>query len=360
MRKIIRLLAFISVLLFIVICVVLITVWNTTGFDSGNEWLPTWSSDQQNIAFECMFIKLSDLINWDVGSQYYLSDICILNRGDNKLTRLTTEHGVSAPSWSPNGFMLAWLQGDGIAIWNKLTNQFENFQSPRQFDFFDFQDDGRLEWSQDNRRIFVQGDGISFDVQQKIFVDQLPTNRSPEKCCFSWSPDGRYLAYKSMTHEDANGGHWQVVIMQNGQISYKSDLEADLDVPLHWSPSGSILAWVSSLQYHQIRLVFTDGMTGKTKLLFYGDDAIGISGIAWSPEGNQLAVAQGDQLQILNFRSVAGLEPDVTIQKSNIPLKGFPDIGIAWSPDEKFVAYDTGFLEDSHIWILNLGDNVQT
>ncbi len=87
---------------------------------------------------------------------------------------------------------------------------------------------------------------------------------------------------------------------------------------------------------------------------------MGISGIAWSPSGEQIAIRQGDQLQIVNISygvpTPAGV--DMTIQKENIVLQGSSSAGFAWSPDGKFIAYDTDWQESSRIWILEQSTNI--
>ena len=135
----------------LITCGALLLRWSNRRAE--NEWSPVWSSNQQYIAYECMFFQLSDLLDLDEYSWFGKNDICIFNRDHNKVTRLTTERGMSNPAWSPDGTMLAWLTGnDTVIIWDMSTNQSQYFQFGRQFDCLD----GPLEWSQDGRKIFVQ------------------------------------------------------------------------------------------------------------------------------------------------------------------------------------------------------------
>jgi len=182
MRKGFAIPIIISVFLCLATCAVLSFVWSNSGAES--EWTPTWSSNQQYIAFECMFFKLSVLLDEEY-SFFHKGGICIFNRSDNKLTRLTTKRGMSAPAWSPKGIQLAWLKGnDTITIWDSSTNRFETVQYSRQFHGSEAEDGGP-EWSLDGRRIFFQGDGIILDVQQMTFTDPLEGLRNLNNCCFN-------------------------------------------------------------------------------------------------------------------------------------------------------------------------------
>lgn len=240
----------IGVLLCLVTCVVLLFV----GSNRGAEWLPAWSSNQQHIAFECMFSQSSDWLDEEY-SFFNKGDICVFNRGNNELTRLTTERSMSAPTWSPNGIHLAWLQGnDTIMIWDSSTSQFEIMQYSRPFHGSEA-DDGGPEWSQDGRRIFVQGDGAILDVQKMTFSDPLEGQRNLDNCCFNWSPDGSYLTYKRIIREISND--WQLVIMKNNQPIYINEPKAFLFGPTQWSPDGSILAWVGFDTKHHTRITIS-------------------------------------------------------------------------------------------------------
>jgi Tol biopolymer transport system component len=324
-----------------------------------NEWSPVWSSNQHYIAYECMFFEQTDLLDLDEYSWFGKNDICIFNRDNNQITRLTTERGMSPPAWSPDGTMLAWFNGVGITLWNMSTNQFQYFNAGRQ----SHELDRPLEWSQDGRKIFMQGDGAVFDVKQKVFLDPLPISSDPDNCCFTWSPDGRYVAYKRVFLKDSSGYHRQVVIMQNEQTFFTSDLEIGLDDPLRWSPDSSLLAWAATIDSKTVasqhKLALTDAAGQNTRYVTFGRGIFGISTIAWSPSGNQIAVRFWDELQIVNLSSIVSSGTDVTIQKENLTLQGSSPNGLSWSPDEQYIAYETNWEPYSQIWILELGTNVQ-
>lgn len=144
--------------------------------------------------------------------------------------------------------------------------------------------------------------------------------------------------------------------MKNNQPIYINEPEAFLFGPTQWSPDGSILAWIglipSTTHASQFQLALTNVVSGRTQVLTFGNGFIGISGIAWAPNGEQIAVRQGGQLQIVNIRFGSPAALDFKIQKENIALQGFSFAGLSWSPDGKFIAYESGWQENSRVWIL--------
>jgi Tol biopolymer transport system component len=192
------------------------------------------------------------------------------------------------------------------------------------------------------------------------FTDPLEEQRNLDNCCFNWSPDGSYLAYKRINREVSND--WQLVIVGNDQPIYINEPKADLFGPTQWSPDGSILAWVGLIPNHSHgQLALTNVVTGRTQVLTLGNGFFVATGIAWAPNGEQIAIRQGDQIQIVNVRP--GAVPatlDMIVQKENLALQGDSFAGISWSPDGKFIAYESGWQEDSRVWILEHSTNVNS
>jgi len=343
-------------LLFFVVCVSSLVVWYEPSYDSNLDgaWSPIWSSDGNHIAFECMFLNLSDLPNYDEGSYLGLRDICVLDRNSNKLVRLTTDRSPSSsPSWSFDGMRLAWLKGNDIlVIWDISTGDFTSFRSPNPFQHTN----GYLDWSQDDRRVFVQGDGTVFDVENEVFIPLAQPQKDLHVCCFTWSPHGDYLAYKQLKFEDTYGYHWQVVIMKNDETVIISELETNLDDPyLQWSPDGSTLAWQAETGgYRKYLLALSYMQTRKTVFLRIDEGYIGFGGIGWSPSGDQIAIRLGDELEILNPQPDAIPSSLTIIEPQSISLHGSSFGGLSWSPDGEMIAYESDWQEGSRIWLLQL------
>jgi Tol biopolymer transport system component len=135
------------------------------------------------------------------------------------------------------------------------------------------------------------------------------------------------------------------------------------NTPLRWSPDSSILAWVASIdsetEASRYQLALTDMASRKTNFLTFGNGFIGILGIAWSPSGNKIIARQGDELQVVSLGEGVVLESEETAQIQSISLRGSSFEGVSWSPDEKFIVYETHWEPYSRIWILELSNNIQ-
>jgi len=357
MQKNAKFLVVSSTLLCIVVCARLFAPWYTSDINSA--WSPVWSSDGYYIAFECTILKFSDLFkpDFDEYSTFSLRDICIFDKNNNETIRLTEDRSPSSlPSWSPSGLRLAWLKGnDTVVIWDIPTGKPIYFQSPKLFQ----RSDGHLDWSQDGNRIFIQGDGTIFDVENEIFIPPVKPQNDLSVCCFTWSPDGNYLAFKKLKFEGLNVyNYWQVVIMKNDEIILTNEIEANIDNPyLQWSPDGSVLAWRADVgNRHLLALSYV--LTQKTVFLRVDDGFIGFGGIEWSPRGDKIALRLGDKLAILTPQSEAKPSSLIIVKPPYVNLQGSSFSGFSWSPDEKLIVYESDWREGSQIWLLQLDESI--
>ena len=307
-----------------------------------------------------MYLSLSESLNFDLGDDLSRRDICIVDRQTDELTRLTTDRQMSSPAWSQIGLQLAWLRAnDSVGIWDMTTAKIEYFHSPVQFHSVH----GRLEWSKDGTRIYVQGDGAILEIAQNVFIPLSQPPRSTVDCCATWSSNEGYLAYMEVVREDTNGSHWQIRVLQDGKAIITGEFETNLDQPLQWSTDGTTLAWVadtsSGSQPPQYKLALSRVPENKTTYLATDNVFVAITGIAWSPTGNKIAIRKGDLISILE------LEIDMTSSmyhvaaQQNIPLQGTSFGGLSWSPDGKTIAYESSWQPFSHIWLAVPDDNAQ-
>lgn len=320
-------------------------------------WSPVWSSDGRYIAFECVMLGFSDLpdIVFDEFAGYYLRDICVFDQSKNKIIRLTKDRSpVSRPSWSPNGDRLAWLKGvegsdDALVIWDISTGEATQFRSSIP----SWGLDRHLDWSEDGKSIFVDN-GAIFDVENEIFTSVTIPKRNLHVCCFAWSPDGNYVAYRQVKNIDSDyRRHWQVVIVKDGKIIFADDLETNIGDPyLQWSPDSSVLAW--SVERGIENLLALRYLAEDKTIYMQIDKGFGFGGIAWSPSGSQIALRLGDELAIVEPPSEADNLSITIVEPQMISLHDYSFGGLSWSPDEKIIAYETSWQEGSQIWLLQI------
>ena len=160
-----------------------------------------------------------------------------------------------------------------------------------------------------------------------------------------WSPDSQYIAYIQGDGPTYNPGprhkHWEVVVAHTGngnQLTSKRVLGISTADPT-WSPDSSRLAFASkSNDDHPdpyISIVNPDG-SGKTEIPVR--DRRSITHLAWHPDGLEILIAATD-LYILNIE-------DESLRK----LWSYPDReswaylikGLAWSPDGNRIAIKIG------------------
>jgi Tol biopolymer transport system component len=87
---------------------------------------------------------------------------------------------------------------------------------------------------------------------------------------------------------------------------------------------------------------------------------LGISGLAWSPIGNRIAVRMGEQLAILTLRQKASSSAYTVDEQQDIALHGLSFNGLSWSPDGRAVAYETSWQDGSRIWLTEQDGSVQS
>ena len=320
-------------------------------------WSPVWSSDGRYIAYECVMLGFPDLPNiiFDEFADYYLRDICVYDQLVNENIRLTKDRSPSSmPSWSPSGDKLAWLKwiegsDDILVIWDISGSEVKQFQSSIPL----WGSDRHLDWSEDGKSIFIDN-GVVFDVKNEIFTSVAIPTGNLDVCCFAWSPDGNYVAYRQVKNVDSDyRRHWQVIIAKDYEILFVDDLEANVGDPyLQWSPDSSILAWRADRGGNSL-LILRYPVEDKTNYIQIGN-GLGFSGIEWSPSSNQIALRFLDQIAIVEPPSGADDLSLTIVEPQMISLHGDSFNGLAWSPDEKMIAYETSWQEGSQIWLLQI------
>jgi Tol biopolymer transport system component len=174
-----------------------------------------------------------------------------------------------------------------------------------------------------------------------------------EQASVSWSPTGLVaLVIDRGGVEAPDSAGYDLVIHDPGKLEEIVRVDAGSEPPqLTWSADSSRLAYLSDGNLHML-----DITTGADREVL---NMLNIYGFKWSPDGSRLLV----NARIEGIFDILMMQSDGT-QLRTITSREQQDIGGAWSPDGRLVAFSsfaTGSDESSsEIHLLNLDTGVTT
>jgi len=203
-------------------------------------------------------------------------------------------------------------------------------------------------WSRDGTRL-AYADGAATDpflVVTNPELDEVARIRVPAGtvAAFSWSPDGRQIAFGVVTETD---GHIYVVDAAAGKVPVPiTDSSIDARAP-SWSPDGSLIAFRAGVSINtQALFVMQRDGTGITRLSQQARAVVETCGFPWTPDGRSI-------LFETRFAGVWAVDRDGTNEREIIG--GTMDAGCPTvSPDGKRIAVNVGTERGMRGWIVNL------
>ncbi len=223
---------------------------------------------------------------WDREGQ---SDIYTMPAAGGWPARLTTTRGAVAywsdevPQWSPDGNFLAFTLAGHVHIVRtsgglpvKITDFAPAGSSPV--------------WMPDSQGLLVsieRGEATQLlltdrDGAWPRVVFQGPGDASDARP----SPDGRLVALVFQPEDDFNRLDLKVVELETGKVRALTGAPKQKDWSPRWSPDGGLLAFLSQRSgFNEVWLIGGDGENLR-QLTQLGMD---VAGLAWSPDGQQLA-----------------------------------------------------------------------
>lgn len=257
---------------------------------------------------------------------------------------------IESVAWQPHGNILASAgTTTDIMLWNVDTEQFLRNLETTTYDV----NDNWVEWHPGGT-LLLNRVGYTFEIWETITqgaetIWQKRAMLEPARAA-AWGPDGTKLAFALVT------GPTRETIMLYDLVTRSS--KAFMDVP-HGSVS---LAWSSinvlaNIEYYEpnnsrsLMIQAWDMGTGQNLYTFQTGLIGSRIGFKWSPKGDLLAVFDLDNgiTKIFNFSSTDPLLEFEIISTAN---------DIAWSPDGNLLAIATD--RDIAIWDIELREQVMT
>src|SRR5919201_1866061 len=145
----------------------------------------------------------------------------------------------------------------------------------------------------------------------------------------SWSPDGRFIAYRSEPHE-----YPELWVMNADGSGQRRLPHTDAGEYPSWSPDGKRIAFHSNRSGHHLMYVVDVDGSRVVNLSRVGEGGL----VAWSPDGRSIVFAsQRDHSD--NSRDIYVMRPDGSslrrLTRTPAPGADTP----AWSPDSRYIVY---------------------
>lgn len=336
---------------------------------------PIWSPDETYIALYCSFSYPLD--GWDERSfdddgnsfwRFQPNDVCIVDLKTRQLKRITYGRDKFDLIMSPDGSLLSW--------WDRYKGVLVVYDVRSQKTLAKIRTVAGLEeqfWSLDGRRIVSSCGNAALDIRSK----EVTLSPSMLSSHVALSPNEKYLAFTQKVRPDGsevelvptqNGvcdwpGGWKndkelLVISKDGKIVFKSEFYV-YQWPFAWSPDSSLFI---------VEKETNDFGTSEAAIIYVSTGEViwptikeGLDDWYWSPGSDKIAYISYDATTEKNVIKVVEFDfktnpfsyriiNEQTYQLDMRPESTYGRAHLAWSPDEKYIA----FTASRAIWILNL------
>jgi Tol biopolymer transport system component len=273
---------------------------------------PSWSPDGRGI----VFVRAPR----DVSG----SELVLVSADGGAIRRLTTPSRPlyeGGPAWSPNGSWIAFWRGRGDTNGNDVMlvrpdgTGLRRLTPPRvALPAYE----GPV-WARDGRSVLYASS--SSDRDADLFTTEPDgrrlrrlTNNLTQDTEPAWSPDGAQIAFVRLHLSDSaqrpSFNEELYVMRADGSAVRRLTHRAFEDLSPSWSPDGSRIAFVRRVRQRGLLAVYTmhaDGggvrrLTRREAFYVVGVDRGGVRrlsevgghGVAWSPDGSEVAVGRGE------------------------------------------------------------------
>ena len=291
----------------------------------------------------------------DLGKLAFVSDgdIWVLDVGSGQERQLTSDGGNREPRWSPDGRWLAFAKGDAGAIWVVREDGSDAslvVESARA---------GPAWAPSGNRLTYATGEGalglvdVESEEQEEFALPDGEIDR------VAWSPDGKQLAIESWIQGEeltpppnptVEQGIWLLGADGSGLSKLYAPFQPSQAGPVTylggWSPDGERLTlWQAGIVSASL---VADGAsllvlpaTGGEPQEIASATLLRPGFVAWSPQGDRLAVVEGGGRQTWVSKQIVVMQPDGSGRRL-LSDASRADLFPAWSPDGQRIAFTSG------------------
>ena len=253
------------------------------------------------------------------------TEIYIINVNGSGETRLTSNSQYDTePSWSPDGSKIVYVTYEEVASVSRYAIYTMNVDGSNKTRITP------LEPTYNN--VFNQ--------------PSLPYYFNPQ-----WNPDGTKIVFVRYANQ------YKLFSVNPDGSGFNQTVAGNVcNVNCHaWSPNGNKLAYVSDELdpgEYDLWVINSDG-SNKTRLTFNGSQFVGVSQLAWSPDGTEIAYrlySGGSQ----NIATVILTDP---VKQVRTHLGGSSP---SWSPDGSKIAFSSKRNGNADIYIMNKNGSSET
>jgi eukaryotic-like serine/threonine-protein kinase len=204
----------------------------------------------------------------------------------------------------------------------------------------------QVDFSRDGKSVaYVRTDGTLW--RSKVDgTDRLQLTYAPMQVTVPhWSPDGARIAFTAV--KPGEPIRIYLASSEGGSLEQQSNGPYDFDPS--WSKDGSELMYgiLPSIDDHETARIMVLNL--KTRALTEMPDSKGICCPRWSPDGRWVIALSVDNQRLLLF--------DATTQKWRQLADKMGAFGyMTWSPDSKYVGFDTSFTSDPALFRVGIPD----